>query len=242
MPLRDHFHPPVANECGWPSIHMTWAVDVIEQLNGQLLPKGYRAEGEVCLGGSLEVDVGTLDSLNGHSFDTNGNGAGTATLPWAPPAPTITFPLQSYDLFEVRILDTRSGRPLVAAIEFVSPGNKDRDEARAAFVSKISDLIHSGIGVVVIDIVTSRSANLHNELAASLNLAASTTMRPEEPPYIVSYAPFKHLGSGGVNCWPHRLAIGQPIPEIPLALSGGPIVRLDLETAYESACRKNRLA
>ncbi len=200
MPLRDHFRPPVSTQCGWPSIHMTWAVDVIEQLNGRLLPDGYRAEGEV-------------------SPATN----------------------QSFDLFEVRILDSRSGRPLVAAIEFVSPGNKDRDDARSAFVSKISDLLHTGIVVVVVDIVTHRSANLHNELVAAMNLAETYEMRPDDPPYLVSYAPFRSQGGGGVNCWPNRLFVGEPIPETPLALRGGPILRLDLESAYESACRKNRL-
>ena len=37
------------------------------------------------------------------------------------------------DTFEVRVLSTETGPKLVAVIELISPGNKDRDAQRRAF-------------------------------------------------------------------------------------------------------------
>ena len=52
----------------------------------------------------------------------------------------------------------------MAAIELVSPGNKDRDGHRQAFAIKCASYLCQGISLIVIDIVTTRRANLHNEI------------------------------------------------------------------------------
>jgi len=44
----------------------------------------------------------------------------------------------------------------VAAIELVSPGNKDRPETCRLFAAKCVAYLTRGIGLVVIDIVTER--------------------------------------------------------------------------------------
>jgi hypothetical protein len=53
--------------------------------------------------------------------------------------PTLTLEpqLPNQDVYEVRIYDSRRNRHLVAAIEIVSPSNKDRPENRATFVARI---------------------------------------------------------------------------------------------------------
>ena len=53
---------------------------------------------------------------------------------------------------EIRIV---GGATLVGAIELVSPGNKDRAEAHRAFAAKCASYLHEGIGLVIIDVVTS---------------------------------------------------------------------------------------
>ena len=45
----------------------------------------------------------------------------------------------------MRIYDTEYGRRLVAAIEIVSPSNKDRRESRRAFVAKVAALLQKGV-------------------------------------------------------------------------------------------------
>lgn len=61
-----------------------------------------------------------------------GNGGGVATAVWAPPRPTLSVfsNLPAQDVYEVRIYDERRRTRLVAAIEIVSPANKDRPENR----------------------------------------------------------------------------------------------------------------
>jgi hypothetical protein len=45
---------------------------------------------------------------------------------WTPPAPAAVFPAVFPETFEVRILSTVTGSRLVAAIELISPGTKNR--------------------------------------------------------------------------------------------------------------------
>ena len=68
-----------------------------------------------------------------------GVNGGVATAVWAPPQPTLTaatgIPVQ--DEYEVLVHeDTELSGRLVAAIEIVSPSNKDRPENRRTFVAK----------------------------------------------------------------------------------------------------------
>ena len=53
---------------------------------------------------------------------------------------TLETELPDQDEYEVRIYDERHGRRLVAAIEIISPSNKDRPESRRAFVGKVAAL------------------------------------------------------------------------------------------------------
>ena len=62
----------------------------------------------------------------------------------------IVFP----DDIEVQLYDLRDGKRLVAALELISPGNKDRAEARRAFGAKCVAYLQRGIGLVIVDIVT----------------------------------------------------------------------------------------
>src|SRR5438046_4250675 len=95
------------------------------------------------------------------------------------------------DEIEVRVLATRTGATMVGAIEFVSPGNKDRPAARRAFAAKCASYLQQGIGLVIVDVVTERPANLHDELIRLMELPEA--FRFPSPPllYVVSYRPFR---------------------------------------------------
>jgi hypothetical protein len=85
---------------------------------------------------------------------------------WAPAAPTLTVEteLADQDEYEVRVYDARHGRRLVAAVELISPANKDRPESRAQFVAKCAAMLRRHVSVVLVDLVTSRTTNLYAEL------------------------------------------------------------------------------
>ncbi len=166
MPLRDHFRPPVEHEHSWDELHGMWPAVIVQQLF-PILPDGYVAAPRVHLGTAFEIDVSTYekDQPARHERPTAGNG-GVAVARWAPPQPTLTLEteLPDQDEYEVRVYDARHGRRLVAAIEIVSPSNKDRPESRRAFVAKVATLLQRNVSVSIVDVVTIRQFNLYADL------------------------------------------------------------------------------
>src|SRR6516165_9662434 len=161
MPLLDHFHPPLHGPRRWEGFHHAWATGIAQQLNRDVLPAGYFAEPEISVGPELEVDVATLEHVS-----PNGGHKRMVTAAWAPARPKIAVPVDfaHLDAFEIRVYQDLGGAELRAAIELVSPANKDRKGSRRTFAAKCAGYLQHGIGVIVVDIVTTRSANLHAEL------------------------------------------------------------------------------
>jgi hypothetical protein len=52
---------------------------------------------------------------------------------------------------------------LVAAIEPISPSNKDRPESRRAFVGTVGALVQRSVCVALVDVVTIRDFNLYGK-------------------------------------------------------------------------------
>src|SRR5204863_3659080 len=92
---------------------------------------------------------------------------------WAPPTADDALPAVFPDTFEVRVLSMEAGPKLVAAIELVSPGNKDRPAERRGFATKSASYLYQGISVIIVDIVTNRRGNLHNEILRVMESADS---------------------------------------------------------------------
>ena len=161
MPLRDHFRPPLSTQSSWEEVHGQWPAVIVQQL-GKLLPQQYVAAPRVHLGAQAEIDVATFDRGLRHSAGAGG----LTTAVWAPAKPTSEFEteLADFDEYEVRIYDTQRGRHLVAAIEIISPSNKDRLESRRKFVAKCAALLRQHVSVVLVDIVTVRDFDLYAEM------------------------------------------------------------------------------
>ena len=140
MPLHDHFHSPVNDTHSWDEVHGQWPAELVRHLM-TILPPGYRAGPKVHLGSPSEVDIATYDQDSvATAGRTGGGGGGTATLTAVSSTLTIEADLTEQDEYEVRVYDTERGRTLVAAIEIVSPSNKDRRANREVFVGKVAAL------------------------------------------------------------------------------------------------------
>src|SRR5439155_9116321 len=141
MPLLDHFHPPLHGPRRLEGFHHAWATFIAQQLNQQTLPGGYFAESEISLGPEFEIDVARMEHP-----DSNG-GIGVATATWAPPRPKITAKVDfaHLDSCEVKVYQELGGAELRAAIELVSPRNKDRAGSRRTFAAKCAGYLKHGI-------------------------------------------------------------------------------------------------
>ncbi len=243
MPLRDHFHSPWRDENFWEGFHSAWANTIVRYLNGSALPRRYRAVPQVHLGAMVEADVATFEK-NGHKEQTvpeGGSSGGVATAIWSPPEPALTlvvdFPRQ--DLFAVQILDSDRAMRLVGVIELVSPGSKDRPESRRAFATKCAAYLQQQVGVLIVDVVTERKANLHKELLDVLALKQGKTESFDL--YAAAYRTRQDNGQWRFDCWPVSLAVGQTLPTLPLWLAEVFSVPIDLEKTYQETCHVLRI-
>ncbi len=215
---------------------------MIQELNKRL-PSGYFAEPRVHLGAMIEIDIGTFESDEPRGFGGSVEDSGVATAVWAPSEPNVavetTLPEQ-YE-YEVRIYDAERDRHLVAAIELVSPANKDRPEHRAVFVAKCAALLQKGVAVSIVDLVTTRRFNLYRELLELIGHVDLTLTDPTPSTYAASCRTLKRGGRSIFEAWSNALVVGQPLPTLPIWLDAELAVPLDLETCYEQTCRDLRI-
>jgi len=238
MPLRDHFRPPVDNVASWEEFHGQWPAVIVQHLRKKL-PAGYIAGPRVHSSSYVEIDVAAFETQESPwPPATDESNGGVATAVWAPPQASVAVEttLQSNDEYEVRIYDAKRGRRLVAAVEVVSPANKDRPENRNVFIAKCVELLRKGVAVSIVDLVTVRHFNFYTELLAFIGHSDPTL--GAEPPniYAVSCRWVERGKRTLLEAWSHTLAIGKPLPTLPLWLTSDLVVPLDLEQSYEQAC------
>jgi hypothetical protein len=240
MPLLDHFHPPLHGPRRWEGFHHSWAAFIAQQLNEGVLPKDYYAESEISVGPELEIDVATLELASPVGGERDGT-----TAVWSPPRPKITTPVSfaRLDTYEIRVYQDLGGAELRAAIELVSPANKDRLGSRRTFAAKCAGYLRHGVSVVIVDVVTARQSNLHAELFKALEVKGrSASWRSDTGLYAVAYRAVTVRKRPRVEAWPVALALGEALPTLPLWLTLDLCVPLDLEQSYLNTCRSLRIS
>lgn len=240
MPLLDHFHPPISERRSCEGFHGLWAAALVEKLNRDILTEEYYADMQVHVGSQVEVDIASL--AESRVAGDHGNvPTATVTRVWTPPATELVLPTVFPDDIEVQVFATIAGATLVGAIELVSPGNKDRPEARQAFAAKCVCYLTRGIGLIVVDIVTNRLVNLHNQVIGLLGHGQPFLLPPSTTTYAVAYRPSRQPTGDQIELWPKPLCLGQPLPVLPLGLRNAAAVPVDLDETYREACKRSRL-
>lgn len=235
MPLLNHFVPPLSVMRPWEGFHSAWTTMMAQQLN-RTLPEGYVAIPQTSRGPMVVIDVATLAQSATRSS--------APPIAWEPAEPAWSGPLEwpAHDWFEIRVWDTADGPKLVGAIELVSPANKDRPSARQAFCGKCAGYLRADMGLVVIDVVTSRQHDLHHLLLELLELdSAVPEVAAVDPP--LSAVAYRTVSTGQtrLDLWPTPLAIGSPLPTVPLWLAPDFAVPLDLDASYHATCDMLRM-
>jgi hypothetical protein len=212
-----------------------------EELN-QCLPAEYFTEFQMVRGTRVEDDVATFtEGVTPGASCPDGAATAVQTRVWTPPTPVAVLPALFPDDIEVQVFTSVAGPTLVAAIELVNPGNKDRPEARRAFGAKCAAYLQRGIGLMVVDIVTSRHTNLHDELMALLGHGEGFTFPAPTALYVTAYRPAHRQERNEIDLWREPLALGQPLPTLPLAVRGLGSLPIDLEGTYMEARKCGRI-
>jgi len=217
---------------------------IVQQLS-PILPDEFTAEPRVHLGSFFEIDVCAYEARGAKTGAWTGasESGGGVTATWAPPVPTLSVEADLADQYEyaVHVYDQSRGRKLVAAVEIVSPANKDRAENRRAFVTKCAALLQEGVCVSIVDLVTTRSFNLYGDLLALIG-RKDPSFTPTSPPvYVATCRGRVADGTPRLESWAYPLGVGLPLPKLPLWLTEDLAIGLDLETSYEENCRVLRV-
>lgn len=224
MPLLDHFRPPLLYP-PWTSVPGAWATTLAGRLNRGGMPARLNAVPLAKLGGGVEIDVAAV-----REFDAEWPGPRTG---WSPPSARAVAELEAPggDTFEVQVFYDDGERTLVAAVELVSPGNKDRPSAIAAFASKCAAYLLGRVSVAVVDVATVRHGDLHAAILREMNLSPGELLPRPAPLFAASYRGVTEADRLRLEIWAEPLAAGAAIPTIPLWLGPDLAVPLELESA-----------
>jgi hypothetical protein len=128
----------------------------------------------------------------------------------------------------------RDGR-LVAAVELVSPRNKDRPVARATYLSRYAGYLIEGVHLLLVD-VHRRPAGFSfaDGIARELQIENQPSL---PPPLAVSYRVGEPAATGGrlLAIWRRPLLPGERLPTLPLYLEVNLSVAVNLEATYSRA-------
>jgi hypothetical protein len=231
MPLHDWAALP-----GWEGVHHLWIAELLYWIKPRL-PEGYRAyigtTPTFAIGGPAEErpDVGVRD----HHPPTNG--------PQAPSSQPPTAPDDEPDLVEVAVATLQGDRALlverrgmlVAAVDLVSPRNKDRPSARATYTAAYAGYLLRGVHLLLADVhPRPPQFSFADQIVAELSI-------PDQPacpaPCAVAYRVGEEAPKGGrfLAIWRRPLAVGSTLPPLRLPLSVHESVPVDLEATYSRA-------
>ncbi|MBX3398790.1 MAG: hypothetical protein KF873_08625 [Gemmataceae bacterium] len=238
MPLRDHFRPPLSEQFSWDLFHGQWPAMIVLEL-GRWLPPNFYAGPSVRLGSGVEVDIAAFESVGIPAPPQPGPVPVLQPLPESNLVVVADYP--SPDEYEVRVYDSAKGRKLVAAIELVSPSNKDRPEHRREFVAKCASLLRQDVSVSIVDVVTVRPFNLYLDLLDFFGQDDPGFASRDTSLYAVTCTGTRVGSRMKIQAWTHTLGVGQALPALPIILGQDIGLNLNLETTYEDTRRALRI-
>ncbi len=129
---------------------------------------------------------------------------------------------------------------LIAAIEIVSPRNKDRVGAKETYPNRYLGYLRLGVHLLLIDVLPRpKGYSFSDAITGSLGLDLS----PQPPPFAATYRVGEVVPLGDdmgnlVGLWRHTLKVGQRLPSLPLPLSVYQAIQVDLEETYARAAKR----
>jgi hypothetical protein len=228
MPLHDW-----SDDRGWDSVHLLWLNQLLDWIQPRL-PPDFRAY----LG---SVPALTIDAPNGRPAMSVRNWPADAGPP-PPPGPEGAGEepdgeaVATFTLDPQRAIHVDLHGQLVAALELVSPRNKDRPAARARYLARYVGYLRQGVHLMLIDVLPRPAGfSFPDAIAADLGFAVA----PCPPPCAVSYRVSGPVPEGTLLAWWRRtLQVGQPLPTIPLALNTRLRIPINLDQTYQAAARR----
>jgi hypothetical protein len=213
--------------------HTWWIVHLREALNGGLLPSGYYAMSEQHAGRYI-ADILTLHV----DQPAPAPDRGVAVLDAPPRTRTKRIvPAASSRLRRTLTIRHISGHRVVALLEIVSPGNKDRAESVEAFAAKVIAALDVGVHVLIVDLFPPGKHDPLGMAGAVWEFLAGGGEEPWAPATTEPLTLASFVATLNVEIYQESLAVGMAMPEMPLFLSQERYVNVPLASTYDAAFR-----
>ena len=210
--------------------HQVWCCEISGALNRGPLPDGYSALVEQ-RSGKREADVLAIEEYHPEA-DTSGSGG--IAVREQPRTRIVRRSEQDYyaDKASRVAIRHRLGR-VVAFIEIVSPGNKHDDVSFNNFCDKIAEAIRARVHVLVVDLfppTTRDPVGIHKPIWDHFDPNDPFALIAPQNRVLASYE------ADGVNtAFVETVAVGEPLPAMPLFIAPGAHVLVPLEESYLQA-------
>jgi len=214
--------------------HQSWSMRITDALNDSRLPSDVFALVEQP-SGPLEPDVLAIESRDQgveESFarPEEAGGAVTATAP----STSMMYHTDSMDYAKKanRVVIHHQLGDIVAIIEIVLPGNKDRRTALSEFVRKTVEFLDSGVHVLVVDLFPPMNHDPRGIHQCIWDEYEETefTFPPGKSHLLASYKTDWER-----TAYLEPLAVGDSLIDMPLFLSSRLHVKVPLTETYEAA-------
>ncbi len=217
------------------AFHLAWLGYLQTALNDGLLPAGYYALAEQHAGAAIPDFLTLHASPAGTALPRHPRGAGVATVTKTQPRVQRKLAARAAPRARRRTLAVRhvSGHQIVSLFEIVSIANKDRRRSVTEFVNKVVAAIQFGIHVTLVDLFPpgpQDPGGMHGAVWDRFDPDHPYTLPPDQPLTLAAYAAHKPA-----RVYINHLAVGDPLPEMPLFLAEDAFIRLPLERTYADA-------
>ena len=214
--------------------HQAWTIEISNALNGGGLPPGFFALAEQIVSGPIP-DVVTLQRRTTPT-NTSKNGGGIAIADAPPRARFIrSAELEPYASKANHItIRHRLGR-IVAVIEVVSPGNKSSQNSLRSFVHKAVELLRQGINLLIVDLFPPSPRDpqgIHKAIWDEIR-DEPFDLPPDKRLMVAAYC-----AADPKTAYVEPVAVGDPLPALPIFLGEGIYVPAPLETTYQQTWSK----
>ncbi|HEV3203930.1 MAG TPA: DUF4058 family protein [Gemmataceae bacterium] len=231
MPLHDW-----TDRSGWEGVHHLWITELLRWIKPRL-PAGYRAyigsAPTVAIGAPLErPDVGVRQWPE--------NQIATDNPASHQSEPEHCAQLEPDEEIAVAMLDPGislyveiQGR-LAAAVELVSPRNKDCPVARTTYLARYLAYLIEGVHLLLVDV---HRRPLGFSFADQISQELQIRQESCPPPMAVSYRVGEKAATGGrlLARWRRPLVVGSPLPAMLLPITLDVSISIDLVQTYSRA-------
>lgn len=213
--------------------HQTWTIELKAALNQGRLPEGYYALAEQLAGG-IGPDVLTLHGPEDEAR-LSSEPVGGVTLEQAPPQVEFRLKAES-DWYAAKansvVVRHISGHRVVAVLEIVSPGNKSNRRGVRKFLRKAFKMLRAGVHLLIVDLFPPgpRDPQGVHKLVWDEFVDNEFVLPEDKRLTLAAYASGTYP-----EAFVQPVAVGLPLPDMPLFLSPEVYVPAPLEATYQSA-------